>query len=90
VSPGFILQLRRRASEGPPRFGITASRKVGDAVVRNRAKRRLRALFKHILPDKGLPGVDYVLIARKEALSMKFEGMVQEFEKALVRLSGKV
>ena len=89
MSPAFILQLRQRMPEGPVRFGITASRKVGGAVVRNRSKRRLRALLKQILPHNGLAGADYVLIARKESLVRKFSLMAQELEQAVGRLSKK-
>lgn len=70
---GFVLQARRRAAEeaafAPPesaRVGFTASKKVGGAVVRNRAKRRLRALAAAHLPTLARPGWDYVLIARAE------------------------
>jgi ribonuclease P protein component len=89
VSPAFILQLRKRDQADPLRFGITASRKVGGAVVRNRAKRRLRALLKQTLPHHGLVGADYILIARKESLTRNFSLMTQELEQAVKRLSGK-
>jgi ribonuclease P protein component len=86
VTPAFIIQIFQRPSEGPVRYGITASRKVGGAVKRNRAKRRLRALLKDILPRIGHPGFDYVIIAREEALRRNFALMGDELEKALMRL----
>lgn len=89
VTPAFIIQLYKRAPEGPFRYGITASRKVGGAVERNRAKRRLRALLRQVLPLLGSPGNDYVLIARKEVLRRDFFLMCQEFEHALAKLHGK-
>jgi len=68
---GFILQARARSesetSPTPVRIGYTASRKVGNAVARNRAKRRLRAVARAILTAEGKAGWDYVLIARKDS-----------------------
>ena len=67
--PGFTLQARRRADDEAPglvRVGFTCSKKVGNAVARNRAKRRLRALARDVLPESGRPGWDYVLIGRPE------------------------
>ena len=87
VTPAFIIQIYRRSPEGPLRYGITASRKVGGAVERNRAKRRLRALLKHVLSPVDHPGLDYVFIAREEILRRNFALMRQELEKGLMRLS---
>lgn len=65
VAAGFILQARERGGDSAAiRAGFTASKKVGNAVLRNRAKRRLRAVAREVLPVHGLPGWDYVLIAR--------------------------
>lgn len=68
VRPGLVLQARqRRPDEGVDagaRYGLTASRRVGKAVARNRARRRLRALAREVLPHGAAPGYDYVLIAR--------------------------
>ena len=86
VTPGFVLQ--GRANGGPEmRVGFTASKKVGNAVARNRAKRRLRALAREILPQAGHPGWDYVLIARKsETATRPFAQMQQDLTQALARL----
>jgi len=62
--PGLVLQIVDRGDDAPPRLGITASRKIGNAVSRNRAKRRLRALAQNMLGKDGQQGHDYVLIAR--------------------------
>lgn len=85
-TPAFLVLSHQRALEGSPRYGITASRKIGGAVQRNRVKRRLRALLKETLPCKGYPGIDYVLIARKECLTRSFVLMKQDLEKALSKL----
>jgi ribonuclease P protein component len=64
-TPGFLLQARRRGDDSPAvRIGFTCSRKIGNAVIRNRAKRRLRAVARAILPDNARPGWDYVLVGR--------------------------
>ncbi len=90
VTPAFIIQMVRRDPEAPFRYGITASRKVGGAVKRNRAKRRIRALLNQTLSQKGHPGFDYVVIAREEVLRRNFALMEQELEKALMKLHEKV
>jgi ribonuclease P protein component len=65
---GFLLQARDRADgEASVRVGFTASKKIGNAVLRNRAKRRLRALAREVLAGSARPGWDYVLVARPEA-----------------------
>ncbi|QBY01417.1 ribonuclease P protein component [Rhodophyticola sp. CCM32] len=71
-TPGFLLQARERVeSEGIDarliRVGFTCSRKVGNAVARNRAKRRLREIARAVLPLEGRPGWDYVLVGRPGA-----------------------
>ncbi len=66
-TPGFLLQARRRGAEEPAqgiRVGFTCSKKVGNAVARNRAKRRLREIARKLIPAKGHPGWDYVLVGR--------------------------
>jgi ribonuclease P protein component len=73
--PGLNLQARRRAAdepaEAPIRVGYTCSKKVGNAVARNRAKRRLRAAARAVLPAAGRAGWDYVLIGRPEATAAR-------------------
>lgn len=88
---GFILQARqRRADEGPPvvaRVGVTCSKKVGNAVARNRAKRRLRAVARAVLPDRGQAGWDYVLVGRPDVTATRpFSDLLVDLEKALARV----
>jgi ribonuclease P protein component len=64
VTAGFVLQGWQRGDDAPPRVGFTCSKKVGNAVARNRAKRRLREIARLELPQHGAPGWDYVLIGR--------------------------
>ena len=85
--PGFTLQARRRAEDeapGPVRVGFTCSKKVGNAVARNRAKRRLRALAREVMPEAGRPGWDYVLIGRPGITGTRdFATMLAELRSAI-------
>jgi ribonuclease P protein component len=93
VAPGLILQALDRqppsvAADGgrEARVGFTASAKVGNAVARNRARRRLKAAAAALLPLHGRPATDYVLIARIETLTRPFPALLQDLEAALRRL----
>lgn len=69
--------------------GFTASRKVGGAVVRNRAKRRLREAARLLLPVHGRPGFDYVFIARSGAPSRPWPRLLDDMKSALIRLASE-
>lgn len=70
----------------PPRVGFTASKKVGNAVRRNRARRRLRAAVAALLPKHALPGHDYVLIARDGTAARPWQALLGDLEGAMRRL----
>ena len=86
----MVLQAMSRATpEGPdtaPRVGFTASRKVGNAVARNRARRRLRAVATATLPVHAALGHDYVIIGRAATLKRPYGALVTDLEAALRRL----
>jgi ribonuclease P protein component len=85
--PGFVLLVRDRQDGDPAiRVGFTVTKKIGNAVVRNRMKRRFRALARELLPDGGLPGADHVLIGRSGAIERDFALLSSEFVKALAKL----
>ncbi|MBI1776816.1 MAG: ribonuclease P protein component [Proteobacteria bacterium] len=86
ATPGVIVQALRRGDKDAPRLGLTASRKIGGAVERNRARRRLRAAAEAVIPLAGGAGHDYVLIARRATLTRPFALMVEELGRALRRL----
>jgi len=88
--PGFVLLVRPRGDGDPQmRVGITVSGKVGGAVIRNRMKRRFRELARALLPERGIPGADHILIGRKESIERDYALLRTELEKALQRLKKK-
>ena len=86
VAPGLILQACAHPAGPSLRVGFTASRKVGNAVARNRARRRLRAVSAAVLPAHALDGHDYVLIARTGTLNRRYQALIGDLEEGLRRL----
>ena len=86
----FVLEARSRQNvaegEAPARFGYTVSKKVGGAVLRNRVRRRLRALTAALKPSQVHPGYDYVLIARTAAAERSFIDLKADLDQALIRV----
>jgi ribonuclease P protein component len=88
VAPGLILQAAPGPAGGAAiRVGFTATRKLGGAVARNRAKRRLRAAAAAVLAEHGRCGIDYVLIARKDTVVRPYAALVADLDTALRRVS---
>jgi ribonuclease P protein component len=87
--PGFVLLVRPRSDGGDAsmRLGITVTKKIGNAVVRNRMKRRFRALAREVLPEAGVPGADHVLIGRSGGVERDFGALREDLLKALRKLS---
>lgn len=88
VSPGMVIQM----ADGEPdslRVGYTASKKVGNAVARNRAKRRLREVVRSVMPASGVVGQDYVIIARAAATDLPYAKLLGDMKWSLKRLKGQ-
>jgi ribonuclease P protein component len=87
TTPGFILLVRDRHDDDPAiRVGFTVTKKIGGAVVRNRMKRRFRALARELMPDAGLPGADHVMIGRGKGVEREFAMLRDDLATALESL----
>lgn len=91
VAPAFVLQVGPRppselANQGEIGLGFTATKRIGNAVSRNRAKRRLREAARHLLPGAAEAGYDYVLIARTRVLTWAFQALLDDLEKGFSRV----
>ena len=84
--PTVMIEARRRAQDGPIGLGLTATKKLGGAVVRNRARRRLREAARQLLPQLGLAGVDYVFVARQQTPEAAWSTLLDDIGNALIRL----
>ena len=84
AKPGFVLLTRPNEGHGK-RYGITVTKKIGNAVVRNRMKRRFRELLWAALPEGGLPDHDHILIGREGGIERDFAAMAEELDAALAR-----
>lgn len=82
----FLLQARDRRDRDASRLGLTVTKRTGSAVERNRIRRRLRAAARAVVPQAGRPGFDYVLVARRAALTAPFDSLLSEIERTLARL----
>lgn len=82
-TPAFLMQVLPNGTDRT-RVGYTATKKLGGAVIRNRAKRRLRAAARAVLTDIGKSGFDYVLIARSAVIARGFDRLLDDLRIALV------
>ena len=78
----LFLQKVKRDDKKIPRYGITASKKIGKAVERNRAKRRIRHAIKEVLPKYGKNGYDYVVVATIKTNKVSWKTLLNDLEKA--------
>jgi ribonuclease P protein component len=86
--PGFILLVRPRDDgDSTMRVGFTVTKKIGNAVVRNRMKRRFRALARETLPELGIVGADHVLIGRAGGIERDYSSLAAELKRALKKLA---
>ncbi len=86
--PGFVLLVHPRDDGDPTmRVGFTVTKKIGNAVVRNRMKRRLRSLARELLPTQGIAGADHVLIGRNGGIERDFDSLRRELGKALGKVA---
>jgi ribonuclease P protein component len=88
--PGFVLLVRKREDgDETPRLGITVTKKIGGAVIRNRMKRRFRALGAELLPEHGIRGADHVIIGRAGGVERDYAQLRDELRQSLRKLSAK-
>jgi ribonuclease P protein component len=84
ATPGFVLLMRDRQDGDPAlRLGITVTKKIGGAVIRNRMKRRFRALAADLIAKNGKPGADHILIGRAGGVERNFALLTADLDKAL-------
>jgi len=82
--PGFVLLVRpRNDGDSAVRLGITVTKKIGNAVIRNRMKRRFRSLARELLSQQGVAGADHILIGRSAGIERSFDDLRRELGKAL-------
>jgi ribonuclease P protein component len=85
---GFVLLVRDRGdADSTMRLGVTVTKKIGNAVVRNRMKRRFRALARETLPKLGVNGADHVMIGRASGIERNFALLRQDLTKALEKIA---
>ena len=90
ATPGFVLLVRdRKDDDDTRRLGLTVSRKVGNAVVRNRMRRRFRELAREVLPQSGFSGADHVMIGRRAGIERDFATLRADLVRALEKIAAR-
>ncbi len=93
ATPAFVLEAKVRPAlpeiDPSPRFGLTVTKKLGNAVVRNRIRRRLREALRAGALDQARQGFDYVVIGRQAALKRPFDQLVTDMRVSLGKVHGK-
>jgi ribonuclease P protein component len=84
--PGLVLQALPRDDEGPARLGFTVTKKIGNAVIRNRTRRRLKEAARRVLTEWPLSGVDLVLIGRAGTIERDFSSLQDDLRRALAKV----
>ncbi len=85
-TPGLVLQLLLRPDTEPLRLGFTVTKKVGNAVIRNRTRRRLREAARLLLRDHPAAGADLVLVGRDSTRSRPFPALIEDIAKSMAKL----
>jgi ribonuclease P protein component len=86
-TPGFLIEAKAaRDPDGPPRFGFTVTKKLGNAVVRNRIRRRLKEAVRKAQINLAWQGFDYVVVGRPPAFDLPFDRLVADIETGLKRV----
>jgi len=88
-APGLVLQALRRDDGGAARVGFTVTKKVGNAVIRNRTRRRLKEAVRQHLRAHPLEGLDLVVIGREGTRTRRFDALMDDFAKALARVGAQ-
>lgn len=86
ATPGMVVQARDRQDQASPRLGFTCTKKIGNAVTRNRSKRRMREAARLVLGESAQCGFDYVLIGRMATATRSFADLQKDLMSALKRL----
>ncbi len=83
--PGVVVQALPREDEGPARLGFTVTKKIGNAVIRNRTRRRLKEAARLVMAEQPVSGVDLVLVGREATRRRSFAALQEDLRRALVK-----
>jgi ribonuclease P protein component len=86
--PGAVIQMLDRHDQGPTRLGFTVTRKVGNAVVRNRTRRRLKEAARLVLREQPTSGHDIVIIGRESTRTRPFAALLDDLRRAFAKAGG--